>query len=61
MNATIGKAWTQWFVAPHDGGRGGIAVASKREALALCKARGWIPVDSDGRPIRDTISEGKPK
>lgn len=36
MTAEIKRAWTQWMVVPHDGRRGGIAVASKRDGEELC-------------------------
>jgi hypothetical protein len=41
MQASIKRAWTQWMVVPHDGQRGGLAVASKKAAIALCERNGW--------------------
>lgn len=45
MQAEIKRAWSQWFVIPQDGGRGGIAVASHAEGVELCKARNWEVID----------------
>jgi hypothetical protein len=39
--AEIKCAWGCWFVVPHDGHRGGIAVASYKDGLKFCEERGW--------------------
>lgn len=56
MKADIKRAWSQWFVTPRDGARGGIAVASLKEALLFCAARGWEPVEHVlPRSIRERV------
>ncbi len=39
-NATIKRAWTQWFVVV-DGEPGGIAMASKKAAEEYCRKNGY--------------------
>lgn len=44
MKADIKQFAGQWFVCPRNGLRGGLVVASKAAALAMCAVRGWEPV-----------------
>ncbi len=45
MTAVIKRAWTQWMVVPQDGRRGGIAVASRKAGVELCRKNGWVILD----------------
>ena len=49
--AKVQRAWTQWMVVPPGPG-GGIPVASRAAGIDICLERGWVPVRSDGKPLK---------